>query len=403
MFSLLNNKKIRGWCLFDFGISSYPTLILTFFYGAFYANTIATNSLAGTSNWGFAISISSIFTFLILSFLLIQGRQYYRNISSRFFLFFYYLLILSTCLLSLFGEGSNEFYPLIIIVFSFISFEIITLFYNVSLYKVSKKNQGFVSSLGWAFGYLGGLLSLLIIYLLIKSTQETNFLFKGISVFLLIGPLVGLWTFIFGSFLFKELKTTHFEIPDLLKFYENIRRQKLTRFLFSYFFFNNGVISIFAFASLFASFLFKFTESEILFLGVFINLSGILGCLFIGYYENRIGSEKSVIICSLILFLLSLGLYFIESSFLFWVIAILIGFFIGPIQALSRAVIVKKIKAKNQLAAFSFYSVLGNICAILGPLTISLVVDMNESIRMGVLVIPVFFIVSLIPYIKTSV
>ena len=123
-----------------------------------------------------------------------------------------------------------------------------------------------MSSLGWAFGYLGGLLSLLIIYLLIKSTQETNFLFKGISVFLLIGPLVGLWTFIFGSFLFKELKTTNFEIPDLLKFYENIKRQNLTRFLFSYFFFNNGVISIFAFASLFASFLFKFTESELLFL-----------------------------------------------------------------------------------------------------------------------------------------
>ena len=403
MIKTIKSKKVMSWYLFDFGISSYPTLILTFFYGAFYANTIATSPLVGTSNWGFAISISSILTFLLLSFLLIQGRQYFRNVSSGFFLFFFYLLIFSTCLLCFFGEGSNEFYPLIVIIVSFISFEITTLFYNVCLYKVSKKDQGFVSNLGWAFGYFGGLLSLLIIYLLIIWTKESNFLFKGISVFLLIGPLVGLWTFIFGSFLFKELKTVYFEIPDLLKFYENIKKQKLTRFLFSYFFFNNGVISIFAFASLFASFLFKFTESEILFLGVFINLFGILGCLFAGYYENRIGSEKSVIICSLILFVLSFSLYFIESRSLFWMIAMLIGFFIGPIQALSRAVIVKKINAKNQLAAFSFYSVLGNICAILGPLIISLVIDLNESIRIGVLVIPIFFLISVIPYIKTNV
>ena len=64
MFSLLNSKKIRSWCLFDFGISSYPTLILTFFYGAFYAKTISSNSNVGTSLWGFALSAASILCFL---------------------------------------------------------------------------------------------------------------------------------------------------------------------------------------------------------------------------------------------------------------------------------------------------------------------------------------------------
>ena len=400
MIKELKRKKILSWCFFDFGISSYPTLILTFFYGAYYANTIASNSLVGTSNWGFAISISSVLTFLLLSFLLIQGKRYNSYVSTKFFLFFYYSLIISTSLLFFFKEGSNEFYPLIVIIYSFIAFEILTLFYNVSLYKVSKVNYGLISNLGWAFGYLGGLLSLLLIYLLIKWSNEKNFYLNDVSVFLLIGPLVGLWTLIFSSYLFRELQSTKFQVPDLLKFYENIKRQNLTRFLFSYFFFNNGVISIFAFASLFASFLFQFTELEILFLGIFINLSGIFGCLILGFYENRLGSEKSVNICSLILFFLTFSLYFIESRILFWTVAILVGFFIGPIQALSRAVIVKKINAKNQLAAFSFYSVLGNICAILGPLIISIVIDFNESIRIGVLMIPIFFLISLIPYVK---
>ena len=96
MFSLLNSKKIRSWCLFDFGISSYPTLILTFFYGAFYAKTISTDPNMGTSLWGFALSTASIVCFLLLSFILIVSRNYFRNIKTSFFRFFFYLMIFFT-------------------------------------------------------------------------------------------------------------------------------------------------------------------------------------------------------------------------------------------------------------------------------------------------------------------
>ena len=89
MFSLLNSKKIRSWCLFDFGISSYPTLILTFFYGAFYAKTISSDPNVGTSLWGFALSAASILCFLLLSFILISGRNFFRNIKIGFFKFFF--------------------------------------------------------------------------------------------------------------------------------------------------------------------------------------------------------------------------------------------------------------------------------------------------------------------------
>ena len=89
MLSLLNSKKVRSWCFFDFGISSYPTLILTFFYGAFYAKEIATNSTIGTSLWGYALSSASIICFLILSFILIFGRSLFKKIKVITFEFFF--------------------------------------------------------------------------------------------------------------------------------------------------------------------------------------------------------------------------------------------------------------------------------------------------------------------------
>ena len=90
-------------------------------------------------------------------------------------------------------------------------------------------------------------------------------------------------------------------------------------------------------------------------------------------------------------------LFFIKSVILFWILALLIGFFVGPIQASSRSLLVKLIKSSNQLSIFTVYSMLGNLCSILGPFLVGLVIDLSGSIRIGLLTIPLFFMLSLLP------
>jgi len=404
MIEHLKNKKIRGWCSFDFGISCYPTLILTFFYGAFYAKKIAVSPEIGTSNWGFSISIASILSFLLFSIILVQGKTFFGDLKTKFFGWFFLILILSTTSLCFFDESSNEFYPLIVIILSLTCFEMINLFYNLSLHKVALKGkEGQISNLGWAFGYFGGLCSLAIIFLLLKLTKPHDYMLFDVSVFLLIGPFVALWTIIFGYSHIKNFIHEKFIIPNIVDFLKAVGESNITPFLISYFFFNNAVISIFAFASMFASFLFGFTESQILFLGVFINLSGIIGCLILGTYEDKFGSEKTVLICILSLFISTFFLYFTKGYETFWVLALLIGFFIGPIQAASRSVIVKKIKSSDQLSAFCSFAMFGNICAILGPFLVSLTIDYSGNIRYGLVIIPTFLLLSLVPFRKISV
>ncbi len=400
MFSLLKSKEIRGWCLFDFAISSFPTLILTFFYGAFYAKKIASDEIIGTSLWGIAISFASVLSFLLLAFLLFAGQHSKLQIKVTFFKFFFYLLIIFSFGLIFFSEGSNQVIPLLFVVVSFISFEFVNLFYNVTLYKIQKKKEvGALSNLGWAFGYLGGLLSLLFIFIIIQISSSNDFIIFGVPVLLMIGPFVAGWTFVFGMPHFKnlgEIKFSKLHIPNLL---ENLRSSGLTKFMISYFFFNNAVISIFAFASMFSAFLFGLSESQILFLGVFINLFGIVGCITIGRFEDKIGSLKTVIICILSLFIVTCLLFWVENVWIFLILSLVIGFFIGPIQASSRSVLVKKINVKNQLSAFSLYAIFGNMCSILGPLSVGVLIDLSGSIRYGILIIPLFFALSLVPFI----
>ena len=63
----------------------------------------------------------------------------------------------------------------------------------------------------------------------------------------------------------------------------------------------------------------------------------------------------------------------------------------------------KKLKSENQLSAFCVYSMFGNICSILGPFLVSLVISISSDIRQGLLVIPLFFVISLLPFVKTNV
>ena len=101
-----------------------------------------------------------------------------------------------------------------------------------------------------------------------------------------------------------------------------------------------------------ASFLFGFSEKEILKLGIFINLFGIIGCLSLGKIEDRIGSQKIVLTCIVFLLLITFTLYFINDTKIFWLLSLMIGFFIGPIQAASRSVFRRNLNLKINYLLF---------------------------------------------------
>ena len=141
MIFLLKNRKVRDWCFFDFGISSFPTLILTFFYGAFYARHIVGNASEGASLWGFSVSLASLLAAFIFLSILFISSSIIKRIDVKFFKVFFFILIISSSLLLFFNSESNKYHPLALVIISFIAFEIINLFYNISLDKVASKRS----------------------------------------------------------------------------------------------------------------------------------------------------------------------------------------------------------------------------------------------------------------------
>lgn len=392
-----NPNKFKAWCFFDFGLSSFPTLILTFFYASYYTNVIARNELVGSSNWAFTISIASLSTLILLLFIIVKGRK--SSLGSKFFNLFFYTFILSSFSLVFFGQDGNDIIPLILIYTGFIAFEILNLFYNISLNKVSKKkNIGYVSNIGWAFGYLGGLISLFLVWFSLSATAKNNYLIiYNINIFSLIGPLVAIWALVFCYPHLKNFSKTRFHVSKVREIFTTIISSKaLNKFTLAYFFYNNAVICLFVFASIYAITILKFSEKEVIFLGIFINLSGFFGCLILGFLEDRVSSKINILGCLVSLFFLTIVLLVNENKTTFWIIGILIGFFIGPIQASSRAYFSLHLSSKLQLSAFAFYSILGNACSILGPLLIGIFIRQTGSLKLALTVIPIFFFIGFV-------
>ena len=392
----IKNKKLKFWYLFDFGLSAYPTLILTFFYATYYVNNIALNKTKGASEWGFTISLSSCLTAILLVIFLSRRKfNLKKRLSINYFSFFFLTICLGTSSLSFFDDRESQMLPLIFILISFISFEILNLFYNATLHKVAKKKyQGYASNIGWAFGYFGGLCALGIVFLLLLN-NNSNFLPLTFSINL-VGLFIAIWVLIFCFPLFNIMKNMNLYINPEFKIFSFFMYKKIKNFIFSYFFFNNAIISVFAFASLYASSILNFKQEEILILGVSINLSGVLGCYLFALFEKKIESKKNIFRCLVALTLLTLVLLIIEEVYFFWIISLLIGFFIGPIQASSRSYLSTNISSVNQFNNFTIYCIIGNVCSILGPFSISILIYLTDSLRLGFSLIPIYFFIGLI-------
>ena len=159
---LTKNRKVFIWCLFDWANSPYPTVILTFVFSAYFTKLVAEDEISGTFLWSQTIAFSGLFMAFIAPILgAISDETGKKKI---WILVFSILAILATMTLwFVLPDKKSVPLALIAIATSLIAFEFCTIFYNATLIQVANSSSiGKVSGLGWAAGYIGAIICLLI-------------------------------------------------------------------------------------------------------------------------------------------------------------------------------------------------------------------------------------------------
>ena len=397
-------KQIISWSLYDFANQPYTTLIITFIYSAFFVNYIAGDEQQGTFLWANAISITAITVAFISPILgAIADNTGYRK---SFLVFFTLICCLFTSLLY-FPDKGDVFLALTFVVVSNISFEMGTVFCNSYLNDLlSKKNIGKISGNAWGLGFIGGLLALLISFLLFDVNNSSEV--KQVNIF------VAAWFLIFSLptfFFLKDSKRQKINkknisssFSSILQTFKEISKYKIiVRFLIARLFYNDGLITIFALGGIFAIGTLNFSMQEVLILGIVLNVFAALGSFVFGFIEDRIGVRK-VINLSLVILVISTFLAFISPwtiypKLFFWISGVLLGTMVGPNQSCSRSYMAQIIPEDKKNEFFGFYAFTGKATSFLGPLMFGFLTKIYSQ-QIGLLSVLVFFIIGLIIFNK---
>tara|TARA_B100000700_G_scaffold239925_1_gene266712 strand:+ start:195 stop:1427 length:1233 start_codon:yes stop_codon:yes gene_type:complete len=387
-------KKIFNFALYDFANSAFTTIIITFIFATYFAKQIAPNPVLGQSYWGWAVGVTG---FLVAIIGPVVGSYADKKNKIVFFIRFFSLLCIFFTTLLWFAKPSETYllYTLLVVGIANFFYELSLIFYNSLLKNVSNsKNLGKSSGFGFALGYIGGIVILIISIKVFIDNENLPF---GLTTLesqniRAIALLVSIWFLIFAApFLFFIIKEKKKKISknessnfnDLKKLIWGKKISVLGKFLIARMLYADGLNAIIVMGGIFAVGVFNLEIKDLLKLSVVMNITAFIGAALGGVANDKYGS-KIVIIFSLIGLIFSATIIlFTFSAPMFFFLAAINGLFIGPIQSASRVIITSMLNKNNQGKGFGLFATSGKLTSFLGPLLVSTVTFLTDSQRIG--------------------
>ena len=401
-------KTVFVWSLYDFANSSFTTLIVTFIYAAYFTKAIAENEIIGTALWSRAVSLTALFVAFASPIMGAIADK--SNLRKTFLVFMTYICVFGSIMLY-FAMPGEVMKALTWFVIANIGFELGGVFYNAYLPEIAPENKiGRVSGYGWSFGYVGGLLCLVMamIGFVNPETPWFGFTKEAGENIRATNILVAVWFSIFSLPMILTLKTkpkkkitkSEFnilsEINELVHTFKKIKKYKqVLKFLIARMIYNDGLVTIFAFGGIYAAGTFGFSFEEIMIFGIVLNVTAGIGAFIFGFLDDKLGGKITIQITLIALIFAGLLAIFAQSKLYFWIAGILVGIFSGPNQAASRSLMGRFTPSSKENEFYGFFAFSGKMTAFIGPLFLGIFTELFDSQRAGVSIVVVLFVLGL--------
>lgn len=394
--------RIISWTFFDFANTAFSVIIVTVIYSKYFTNYVASGQ---KWLWGLAVSVS-----MVLAALLSPPMGAIADVSrnrKRFLLLFTVISVICTALMFFVGKG-DIILGIVLFIIANIGFEAGLVFYDAFLPNLTqKKNYGRVSGYGFAMGYLGALAVLLIVMVLLPEPSNPDYYF-----YIRLSFIIAAAFFLFFSIpLFVFVSEPHVDNPlrsglvkkgieksfkTLKSIFVKSEYPSVRRFLLAFFLYNDAIITIIAFASIFATNILKMDDAQIIYFFVIVQSTAVAGSFIFGIVSDHIGPKKTITITLFIWIAVIIGAYLISSVFEFYIIGLMAGLSIGSSQSSSRSLMALLTPKEREAEFFGFYDGLfGKSSAVIGPLFYGIISDISNE-RVAALAIGIFFIAGLI-------
>ncbi|MGH3458342.1 MFS transporter [Aeromicrobium sp.] len=401
-------RQVLAWSLWDWGSAAFNAVILTFVFSVYLTDAVG-DDLPGrvsASSWlGWSLGIGGLVVAVLAPITGQRGDAAGHRRRSLGLL----TLAVVTCSALMFLVKDDYHYlwlGLVLLALGSVLFELAQVPYFAMIRQVSTPDTiGRVSGVGWAFGYLGGIILLLLCYYGFVVGEGDTRGFLGLSTadglnIRLIALLAAAWFLVFALpvlFMVPELPASASPTTASAGFFESYRIlfadvRELWRtdrstvvYLMASALYRDGLAGIFTFGAVLAVSVYGIAEDDVLIFGVAANVTAAAGALLAGRLDDSLG-PRFVIVFSLVSMLVTaVALLFVDGPAAFWVFGLILTLFVGPAQSASRTFLARLTPVGKEGQHFGLYAMTGRAVSFLAPTLFGFFAFITGSDKAGII------------------
>lgn len=430
-----------SWTMFDWAVQPLYTLVITFLFAPYFANAVAADPTTGQAWWGYAAAAAGVLIAIgspVLGAVADSGGR-----RKPYIALFAVFIAAGLAALWLAKPGASSSTILIVLaayVIAVAAAEFTAVFTNAMMPTLVPHSQlGRLSGAGFAVGYTGGLVALVVMAGLVVTNPATSKTLLGFDPLImldaaqreadrLVGPFAAVWFLVFmiPFFLFvpdrvrRRPETEGRTKGALAELWGTVLSlpANVLRFLIARMIFADGLAAIFTFGGIYGAWVFQWQALALGIFGIVLSIAGAIGAVVGGRLDDRIGAKWVLVFSLLILLAASIGILSVDKTHVLFVItvaekvagsapfsttaelvylgfAVLIGLVAAPLGAASRSLLARLAPPEKTTQYFGLFAFSGKATAFAAPLAIAAVTKATDSQRLGVSVIVLFIVVGL--------
>ena len=399
-------RQVAAWCAWDWGSAAFNAVMTTFIFTVYLTGAVGEDlpgSISATSWLSWAMAAAGVV--VALSAPVLGGRA--DAAGRRKFSLAVWSAVVTLCTAACFfvrDEYQYLWLGLLLLAVGTAAFELANVPYYAMLRQVSTpKTIGRVSGIGWACGYFGGIVLLLLCnFGFIAGDGPTrgflNVPTEGGLNIRLVALFAAAWFAISALpvlFLVPELPADPTATPrrgivgayrDLFVTIGSLWREDRTVvwFLVSSAVFRDGLAATFTFGAVLAHSVYGMSESTVLLFGVAANVVAALGAVIAGRFDDRIGPKPVIVTCLAGMLIAGTVLLFVRGEAMFWIFGLMLTVFVGPAQSSARSMLARMTVPGREGQMFGLYQTTGRAASFLGPALFGLFVWFFGTDRAGI-------------------
>ena len=448
---VVDKKRIWGWMLFDWAQQPYATLGLTFIFGPYFASVAASYYLgqgldsAGAdaqaqSLWSLGQTISG----LLIAFTAPLLGAWADASGRKLPWIAVFSVVVVTCsglLWRLTPDGATLMATLVIFWLGFFAAESALNINNAMLPSLGdQRTVGRISGSAAAFGYWGGVISLVFMLLFLAENDSGVTLLGNPPLFGLdpdtregtraVGPFIAIWyaIFIIPFFIWSREDTApRMARPTIgrvwadlkLTLRDVVKRPSLRSFLLGSMLYRDALGAVYSFGGIYANLVLGWNIIQIGTFGIIAAIAAAILTWIGGLADERMGPKPVIIFSCWALVGVSIIIVGMSRQSLFgiplpvgsaipdiilYICGAVIGGAGGANYSASRTMMTRHSHPDRPAEAFGLFGLTGKATAFLGPALVGLFTVLTGSVQLGFLPVIGLFLIGLflLRYVNTD-